>query len=120
LAFHSSTLSIREIVDQLLVMGKTLTISTFHSVITQKKEEDLRHPESRIKLATHQRPSVITKKFLKKLDVEIGKPYPLTIGQFSRKYGVAKVTIHTANIQDIRATLKSRVRTHTLSAKHDL
>jgi hypothetical protein len=65
-------------------MGKTLTISTFNSVITPKKD-DLGKPKSRIKLAIHQRPSVLTKRFLKKLDVEIGKPYPLTIGQFSRK-----------------------------------
>jgi hypothetical protein len=83
LAFHSSTLSMRKIVDQLLVMGKTFTISTFHSVITQKKEEDLGHLKSRIRLATHQRPLVITKSFLKKPDVKISEPYPLTIEQFS-------------------------------------
>jgi hypothetical protein len=99
-------------------MGKTHTISTVYSAITQKKDEDLGYSKPRIRLATHQRPSVIIKRFLKELDVEIGKPNPLTTGKFSCKYGVANGTIQTAITQDIRATLKSRVRTHTLLAKH--
>jgi hypothetical protein len=71
-------------------MDKTLTISTVHSVITQKKRR-FRISKIRIRLATHQRPSVITKRFVEKLHVEISKPNP----QSSRKYGVSKRTIHS-------------------------
>jgi hypothetical protein len=36
LAFHSLKMSMRKIVHQLLVMGKTIALSTVHSIITQK------------------------------------------------------------------------------------
>jgi hypothetical protein len=69
LAFHSLKMSMRKIVHQLLVMGKTIALSTVHSIITQKNEEDSGRPKPPKRLATHQGASVITKSFLKKLDV---------------------------------------------------
>jgi hypothetical protein len=107
---------VQKIVHQLLVIGKTVDLSIVHSVITQKKEDSgrLKSPK---RLATHQRPSVILKSFLKELEMEISKPNPLRTRQLSRKYGVAKGTIYTAVKRDLRATMKSKMRTQALLAK---
>jgi hypothetical protein len=54
LAFHSLKVSLRKILDQLLIMGKTVALSTVQSVITQEKEEDSGRLKPPKKLATHQ------------------------------------------------------------------
>jgi hypothetical protein len=81
MALQFLKLFMQKTVNQLLVVGKNVTFSTVHS----KKEKDSGHTKSSKGLATHQRPSVITKRFLERLDVEISKRNPLSSRQFSRK-----------------------------------
>ena len=117
LALSSQNFSHRKIAKILSGQGMTVSNVTVSKLLKSVANGIPTTDKKPRALGTQNLPSVRTESFVQKIKMEISVANPPSLNEMSKKYGVAKSTIHTIIHRDIGARKRCKVKTHSLSDK---